>query len=97
MNFPFHIIYKLKGDKIIEENQFFDLMAFENEEDGRVSQNDTNEKVGFVIELSIKKGSNVEEVKKLLKQLTEFMGTNEQKPYNYGYYNIGRWEKNHFN
>jgi quinol monooxygenase YgiN len=86
VNFPFHISYKWKGDKIIEEYQFFDLMAFENEANARASQNGTNEKVGFVIELSINKGSNVEEVKTLLKQLTEFMRTNEQEAYDYGYY-----------
>ena len=86
VNFPFHISYKWKGDKIIEEYQFFDLMAFENEANARASQNGTNEKVGFVIELSINKGSNVEEVKILLKQLTEFMRTNEQEAYDYGYY-----------
>ena len=39
-----------------------------------------------MIELSINKGSNVEEVKILLKQLTEFMRTNEQEAYDYGYY-----------
>ena len=71
VNFPFHISYKWKGDKIIEEYQFFDLMAFENEANARASQNGTNEKVGFVIELSINKDSNVEEVKALLKQQTE--------------------------
>ena len=86
VNFPFHISYKWKGDKIIEEYQFFDLMAFENEANARASQNGTNEKVGFVIELSINKNSNVEEVKALLKQLTEFMRTNEQEAYDYGYY-----------
>jgi predicted ester cyclase len=86
VNFPFHISYKWKGDKIIEEYQFFDLMAFEKEANARASQNGTNEKVGFVIELSINKGSNVEEVKTLLKQLTEFMRTNEQEAYDYGYY-----------
>ena len=86
VNFPFHISYKWKGDKIIEEYQFFDLMAFENEANARASQNGTNEKVGFVIELSINKDSNVEEVKALLKQLTEFMRTNEQEAYDYGYY-----------
>ena len=86
VNFPFHISYKWKGDKIIEEYQFFDLMAFENEANARASQNGTNEKVGFVIELSINKGTNVEEVKTLLKQLTEFMRTNEQEAYDYGYY-----------
>tara|TARA_B100001094_G_C18176768_1_gene798324 strand:- start:777 stop:1643 length:867 start_codon:yes stop_codon:yes gene_type:complete len=86
VNFPFHISYKWKGDKIIEEYQFFDLMAFENEANARASQNGTNEKVGFVIELSINKGSNFEEVKTLLKQLTEFMRTNEQEAYDYGYY-----------
>ena len=86
VNFPFHISYKWKGDKIIEEYQFFDLMAFENEANARASQNGTNEKVGFVIELSINKDSNVEEVKALLKQLTEFMRNNEQEAYDYGYY-----------
>ena len=86
VNFPFHISYKWKGDKIIEEYQFFDLMAFENEANARASQNGTNEKVGFVIELSINKGSSFEEVKTLLKQLTEFMRTNEREAYDYGYY-----------
>tara|TARA_B100000989_G_scaffold261901_1_gene213146 strand:- start:514 stop:627 length:114 start_codon:yes stop_codon:yes gene_type:complete len=37
-----------------------------------------------MIELSINKGSNVEEVKVLLKKLTYFMRANEQKAYDYG-------------
>lgn len=66
--------------------RFFYLTAFQNEANAKASQNGTKEKVGFMIELSIKKGSNIEKVKTLLKQLTEFMRANEQKAYDYGYY-----------
>ena len=60
-------------------SRFFYLTASENEANARASQNDTNEKEEFIIELSLNKGSNVEKVKTLLKQLTEFMLANEQK------------------
>jgi len=86
VNFPFHISYKWEEDKISEEYQFFDLTAFEKEATARASQNGTNEKVGFVLELSINKGHSIEEVKSFLKQLTEFMRVNEQEAYDYGYY-----------
>ena len=60
-------------------SRFFYLTASENEANARASQNGTNEKEEFIIELSLNKGSNVEKVKTLLKQLTEFMLANEQK------------------
>ncbi|MDG1054646.1 MAG: hypothetical protein P8O78_08475 [Flavobacteriaceae bacterium] len=86
VNFPFHIAYQWEGDKIIEEYQFFDLSAFEKEATARASQNRTNQKVGFVLELSINKGNNLAEVKTMLEGLTTFMRANEPEAYDYGYY-----------
>lgn len=86
IKFPFHIAYQWDGNKIIEEFQFYDMKFFENEANARASQNKTNEKVGFVLELSINKGHNLEEVKALLEQLTAFMRSNEPDAYDYGYY-----------
>ena len=86
VNFPFHISYQWEGDKIIEEYQFFDLSAFEKEANARASQNKTNEKVGFILELSINKGHSIEAVKVFLESLTTFMRANEPAAYDYGYY-----------
>tara|TARA_B100000963_G_scaffold270364_1_gene238529 strand:- start:8404 stop:9267 length:864 start_codon:yes stop_codon:yes gene_type:complete len=86
VKFPFHISYQWENDKIIEEFQFFDMHHFEKEANAKSSKNLTNEKVGFVIELSINKGYSLNEVKIFLEKLTNFMRKNEPDAYDYGYY-----------
>lgn len=83
---PFHISYQWKNDKIIEEFQFFDTEYFEKEANAKASKNLTNEKVGFILELSINKGHSLDQVKSLLENLTIFMRKNEPDAYDYGYY-----------
>ena len=86
VKFPFHISYQWENDKIIEEFQFFDMYHFEKEANAKSSKNLTNEKVGFVIELSINRGYSLNEVKTFLEKLTNFMRKNEPDAYDYGYY-----------
>ena len=86
INFPFHLSYLWDGNQIIEEYQFFDLSQFENEANARASMNNTNTKVGFVIELGINKGHTPEDVKAMLTKFTTFMRLNEPDGYDYGYY-----------
>lgn len=86
IKFPFHISYQWEGDKIIEEFQFFDMHYFEKEANAKASINMTNEKVGFILDLSINKGYSIDKVKKLLDNLTIFMRANETDAYDYGYY-----------
>lgn len=86
VKFPFHISYQWKNDKIIEEFQFFDTEYFEKEANAKASKNLTNEKVGFILELSINKGHSLDQVKSLLENLTIFMRKNEPDAYDYGYY-----------
>ena len=86
VSFPFHISYQWKESKIIEEFQFFETTAFENEANARASQKNTNEKVGFILELAINKGYTIDEVKLFLNGLTSFIRANEKEAYDYGYY-----------
>ena len=86
VKFPFHISYQWKNDKIIEEFQFFDTELFEKEANAKATKNLTNEKVGFILELSVNKGYSIDQVKSLLENLTVFMRKNEPDAYDYGYY-----------
>ena len=86
VKFPFHISYQWENDKIIEEFQFFDTEYFEKEANAKASKNFTNEKVGFILELSVNKGYGLDQVKSLLENLTIFMRKNEPDAYDYGYY-----------
>jgi predicted ester cyclase len=86
VKFPFHISYQWENDKIIEEFQFFDMYHFEKEANAKSSKNLTNEKVGFILELSVNKGYTLANVKALLEDLTTFMRKNEPDAYDYGYY-----------
>ena len=86
VKFPFHISYQWKNDKIIEEFQFFDTEYFEKEANAKASKNLTNEKVGFILELSVNKEYSLDQVKSLLENLTIFMRKNEPDAYDYGYY-----------
>lgn len=86
VKFPFHISYQWENDKIIEEFQFFDMYHFEKEANAKSSKNLSNEKVGFILELSVNKGYTLDKVKALLEELTTFMRKNEPDAYDYGYY-----------
>jgi len=74
------------GNKIIEEFQFFDMTAFENEATARNAQNNTSQKISFLIEMKINKGKKLDEIKPFLAGLTSFMRNNEPEGYDYGYY-----------
>ena len=56
---PFHISYQWEGNKIIEEFQFYDMTAFENEVTARNAQNKTSQKISFLIEMKINKGKKL--------------------------------------
>ncbi len=86
INIPFHISYQWEGNKIIEEFQFFDMTAFENEATARNAQNNTSQKISFLIEMEINKGRKLDEIKPFLAGLTSFMRNNEPEGYDYGYY-----------
>ena len=86
INIPFHISYQWEGNKIIEEFQFFDMTAFENEATARNAQNNTSQKISFLIEIKINKGKKLDEIKPFLAGLTSFMRNNEPEGYDYGYY-----------
>ena len=86
INIPFHISYQWEGNKIIEEFQFFDMTAFENEATARNAQNKTAQKISFLIEMKINKGKKLDEIKPFLAGLTSFMRNNEPEGYDYGYY-----------
>lgn len=86
INIPFHISYQWEGNKIIEEFQFFDMTAFENEATARNAQNNTSHKISFLIEMKINKGKKLDEIKPFLAGLTSFMRNNEPEGYDYGYY-----------
>jgi len=86
INIPFHISYQWEGNKIIEEFQFFDMTAFENEATARNAQNNTSQKISFLIEMKINKGKKLDEIKPFLAGLTSFMRNNEPEGYDYGYY-----------
>ena len=86
INIPFHISYQWEGNKIIEEFQFFDMTAFENEATARNAQNNTSQKISFLIEMKINKGRKLDEIKPFLAGLTSFMRNNEPEGYDYGYY-----------
>ena len=83
---PFHISYQWEGNKIIEEFQFYDMTAFENEATARNAQNKTAQKISFLIEMKINKGKKLDEIKPFLAGLTSFMRNNEPEGYDYGYY-----------
>ena len=86
INIPFHVSYQWEGNKIIEEFQFFDMTAFENEATARNAQNNTSQKISFLIEMKINKGKKLDEIKPFLAGLTSFMRNNEPEGYDYGYY-----------
>ena len=86
INIPFHISYQWEGNKIIEEFQFFDMTAFENEATASNAQNNTSQKISFLIEMKINKGKKLDEIKPFLAGLTSFMRNNEPEGYDYGYY-----------
>ena len=86
INIPFHISYQWEGNKIIEEFQFFDMTVFENEATARNAQNNTSQKISFLIEMKINKGKKLDEIKPFLAGLTSFMRNNEPEGYDYGYY-----------
>ena len=86
INIPFHISYQWEGNKIIEEFQFFEMTAFENEATARNAQNNTSQKISFLIEMKINKGKKLDEIKPFLAGLTSFMRNNEPEGYDYGYY-----------
>ena len=86
INIPFHISYQWEGNKIIEEFQFYDMTAFENEATARNAQNKTAQKISFLIEMKINKGKKLDEIKPFLAGLTSFMRNNEPEGYDYGYY-----------
>ena len=86
INIPFHISYQWEGNKIIEEFQFYDMTAFENEATARNAQNKTAQKISFLIEMKINKGRKLDEIKPFLAGLTSFMRDNEPEGYDYGYY-----------
>ena len=86
INIPFHISYQWEGNKIIEEFQFYDMTAFENEATARNAQNKTAQKISFLIEMKINKGRKLDEIKPFLAGLTSFMRNNEPEGYDYGYY-----------
>ena len=86
INIPFHISYQWEGNKIIEEFQFYDMTAFENEVTARNAQNKTSQKISFLIEMKINKGKKLDEIKPFLAGLTSFMRNNEPEGYDYGYY-----------
>ena len=86
INIPFHISYQWEENKIIEEFQFFDMTAFENEATARNAQNNTSQKISFLIEMKINKGKKLDEIKPFLAGLTSFMRNNEPEGYDYGYY-----------
>ena len=86
INIPFHISYQWEGNKIIEEFQFYDMTAFENEATARNAQNKTAQKISFLIEMKINKGKKLDEIKPFLAGLTSFMRDNEPEGYDYGYY-----------
>ena len=86
INIPFHISYQWEGNKIIEEFQFFDMTAFENEATAKNAQNNTSQKISFLIEMKINKGKKLDEIKPFLAGLTSFMRNNEPEGYDYGYY-----------
>ena len=86
INIPFHISYQWEGNKIIEEFQFFDMTAFENEATASNAQNNTSQKISFLIEMKINKGKKLDEIKPFLSGLTSFMRNNEPEGYDYGYY-----------
>ena len=73
ISIPFHISYQWKSDKIIEEYQFFDMTAFENEATARNAINNSSEKISFVIEMRINKGKKMADIKSFLAELTAFM------------------------
>ena len=86
INIPFHISYQWEENKIIEEFQFFDMTAFENEATARNAQNNTSQKISFLIEMKINKGKKLDGIKPFLAGLTSFMRNNEPEGYDYGYY-----------
>ena len=86
INIPFHISYQWEGNKIIEEFQFFDMTAFENEATASNAQNNISQKISFLIEMKINKGKKLDEIKPFLAGLTSFMRNNEPEGYDYGYY-----------
>ena len=86
INIPFHISYQWEGNKIIEEFQFYDMTAFENEVTARNAQNKTSQKISFLIEMKINKGKKLDEIIPFLAGLTSFMRNNEPEGYDYGYY-----------
>ena len=86
INIPFHISYQWEGNKIIEEFQFFDMTAFENEATASNAHNNTSQKISFLIEMKINKGKKLDEIKPFLAGLTSFMRNNEPEGYDYGYY-----------
>ena len=86
INIPFHISYQWEGNKIIEEYQFYDMTAFENEVTARNAQNKTSQKISFLIEMKINKGKKLDEIIPFLAGLTSFMRNNEPEGYDYGYY-----------
>ena len=93
INIPFHISYQWEGNKIIEEFQFFDMTAFENEATARNAQNNTSKKISFLIEMRINKGKKLNEIKSFLSELTSLMRKNEPEGYDYGYYISGDGKK----
>ena len=93
INIPFHISYQWEGNKIIEEFQFFDMTAFENEATARNAKNNTSQKISFLIEMRINKGKKLNEIKSFLSELTSLMRKNEPEGYDYGYYISGDGKK----
>ena len=86
VNIPFHISYQWKGDQIIEEYQFFDMTAFENEAIARNGINNTSEKITFLFEMSVNPSKSKAEIKALMEQVVPYMRENEPGAYDYGYY-----------
>ena len=50
INIPFHISYQWEGNKIIEEFQFYDMTAFENEAAARNAQNNISPMSGKIVQ-----------------------------------------------
>ena len=50
INIPFHISYQWEGNKIIEEFQFYDMTAFENEAATRNAQNNISPMSGKIVQ-----------------------------------------------
>ncbi len=50
INIPFHISYQWEGNKIIEEFQFYDMTAFENETAARNAKNNISPMSGKIVQ-----------------------------------------------